>query len=515
MQQILSEFHAPSRDGLRMPTYPDLQRTGLYPQLEEGTLSLTRNPTRVALIRDPTFPLWADMPGAFYAFGWSHVGPNLDELSVGPADTEEISLTDFTLSDPFSGTVTATSTRPGMIGTFLSPPASVLANVFPEIDERPWMWVPNGWTINVVGTFGSAPTITGSLVDVIAVLEVRNSAEDALQDYELPLGDVDAAHPKYGASMASAALSSAARTGVFVRLRSLRLLGGAAGVAVVGYSVRVALVATATNLGQVVTTGISELLPTIGVAPGGAPLAGFMPVVNLSQNRNQLTNAASIIAAAVKVVSTAIVFTNVTKVMNQEGTIQCCRFYQDSQYSLAVPPAAFSGFMPDDRAFLRMAAGVRTAVRPSSEFEMFQDYRVTYPTGFDARGFFAASRLLKKMHIHYMLFADPDLATTSSIAFSLRQNLEFITNDVLLRPGISPFSISALHDAVRKFANQPIWAASGRPEHYNLVDRGVRVPKPVKEKAVAPRPKAPQQKKAKPEAAAPKQKAREQPHRKS
>lgn len=474
MQSILREFQEPSKTGMRVPTYPDLQRTALYPQMEQGTFSVNHASSKLVLVRDATFPLWGTQHAAaylFYSQNWE-TGAQLD-LTIPNADWSILRLP-YVLSEYQSGAnTTATYRRFNVGGPWVGPVAGCPLVTMPEVDDRPWLWIPPLATIVVGVSFGPSPTIVGSIDQAAVFLECRTGPEN-----EVP--ELGGSHNSFTGTAFSVIVtrpSVLSATGCYVRPGRVEIKNEAAGDLVLSqWRLEVTI-----GVSNTPTLAVSEPAPNVlGTLSQSTPLGSIppvlLPMVNLSAQRSVTTNAATLVAAAAKVVSTALVVTNATKVMNQEGTINCCRIYEQGQNgsSFAVLPESFAAFMPDDRAFYRMAAGVATAVRPSSEFERFQDYRQLTSSPIESTVNWAATmRLWRNQHIHVMLFVDQDLTTPSTMAYTLRQNLEFVTNDVLLRPAIASADIEDLHKAVRAFARAPVWRPAGTPAHYNLVSREV------------------------------------------
>lgn len=511
MQKILSEFAAPSPSGLRLPTYPDLQRTALYPQVEQNTYGVNSGTAGMLLLRDATYPLWA-VTGATYSSQPAvtvsqqaqqvtyTLGSIADNIAAGAS--EDVTIPVMRISRVSTGYAPASEESIGVPNTWNSMTAGTpVMAVMPDIDENGWLWVPSGWQVAYAFSLGfGALTLSGDVVPVVTV-EQRLGPELQLPNILTNMTAMSGPTLNSTAVLPSASFAAANRSGVFIRPISVNLINAIAASDLAG-TPNLTIVAVSCSTGLALTPGSGVNMATITGA--GASVPGWQPLVNMASTRSAATSAGALVASACRVISTALRVTNATKVMNMEGTIQCVRYYENNVYSLALPPVSFTGFVPEDRGWFTMAAGVYTAVRPSAELERFEDTRLSYG-GAAISGFpqlyIPALRLYKNQHIHYIKYSDPDTATASLMAYELKQNLEFVTNDVLLRPQICQYSLEDLHSAVRRFAGEKIWLPGSGVPHYNLVSRATTPggnpagkPKAAKPKAKPkPKPKPKQQ----------------------
>jgi hypothetical protein len=466
METIFNELINPTRKGFRVPTYPDIQRTALYNQLHTGVYPAAAT-AYMSLVRDVTFPLWARANAAGASQGNSaqfqqaewYCSQQSSELFVG--DTLTLDNSVMTLRTAATGDATRSGSLVGATAAQMFNGYPVMA-VMPEVDSRPWFWIPAGWTFGVAVSLETTEATLGSATLIpTVVLEVRAGPQLILPNLACLLT------PLSGTTM-SGALAFApqggwpALGGVWVRPLSLSLKPSD-NIVMSGPQLRVNIHTSSSSAISYSYSGM--LMPTATFS--GTYASGFQPLVNMAMNRSVATNSANLISTCCKVVGLSLRISNATKVMNIEGTTQCLRYYENAVTGLAAPPANNAAFIPEDRDFYRMAVGVYTAVRPSAEFESFADTRIELTSG----TWICGLRLYSNMHVHYIKFDDPDTATPSLMAYELRQNLEFITNDVLLRPDFSPYSVAQLHDAIRKFAKAPVWRPGNAVQHYNLVDR--------------------------------------------
>lgn len=517
---ILSEFQNPSKRGVRLPTYPDLQKTSIYSQVENGVYGVNTADAAISVIRDATFPLWA-VVGTTGNSGATGAGfQQLSYEAAGPLGTDENSRTvpldgvwtiessNFQVSSITGGVTTATEQRMGVAGVSNMYCGTPVIAVMPNIDEREWLYCPNGWAMGFGLSLGFAPdTLGAAQVIVRCTVEVRAGPEIEYADIQMT--GISAASMTGAATNTAgwakvAEFNESGRYGYYIRLKNVELKT-VSGTAVYNNFKPAVSLWTFGVTAVTFTASANAKMPI--VVGAGTVAAGFQPLVNMAINRSTSTSASALVAAANKVVSTALTLANATKVMNQEGTFNCLRYYENGVHGLTRPPKNFNGFNPEDRAFVRMAAGLRVAVRPSHEMEFFEDTRVTYgagPIGVDPV-YWPALRLWKHQHVNLIRCEDPDTATVSQINYTLKQNLEFINNDVLLRPTYSEFEIEDLHKAVKAFCKAPIWI-SGDVAHYNLVDRTVqgtpasgaprRQPRAMTSKKAKPKPPALQRKRA-------------------
>lgn len=510
MQRILSELVAPSPTGLRLPTYPDLQKTALYPQVEQNTYGINSGSAGMLLLRDATFPLWAltgatnsSQPASNVTQQAQQVTYTLGSIadSVAAGASEDVTVPVMRMSRASTGPSAPSEGSIGVPNTWNAMTAGTpVMAVMPDIDEDGWLWVPNGWQVAYAFSLGlGSLLLSGDVVPVVTV-EQRLGPELQLPNITTNMSVMSGNTLNSTAVIPSAQFTAANRSGVFIRPVSVNLVNAIAVSNLAGSpNLTIVVVGCSTLLG--LTAGSGATMGTITAV--GPAVPGWQPLVNMAGTRSASTSAGAVVASACRVVSTALRVTNATKVVNIEGTIQCVRYYENNVYSLALPPVSFTGFVPEDRGWFTMAAGVYTAVRPSAELEIFMDTRLSYG-GAASFGFpqmyIPALRLYKNQHIHYIKYSDPDWAsgtavTPSLMAYELKQNLEFVTNDVLLRPQICQYSLEDMHSAVRRFAGEKIWLPGSGVPHYNLVSRATTpggrpagAPKAAKPKA-APKPK--------------------------
>lgn len=485
-EMMVREFLEPSK-GFRAPTYPDMQRTALYNQLHTGSYGTTTGGA-IAVVRDSTFPMWGQLTLSFGSSGGAlqaqqtswHVPLTGSVIAAG--ETCVVDGSTIKLQDAVTGSAVQSYDMVGITAGMMNCGSPVLG-IMPEVDSRPWFWIPKGWGLGLAISYRSEATSFGtSNVTPLVQLEFRGGPQVDYGSAQITMPVMTGAQMSSFITWPSSLWQYYGSNGVWVRPRLISFESDT------GLTAASPLVAfnLLTSSQPVInyTTGAGAAMPTALFS--GTNASGFQPFVNLAVGRTWATGASALISMANKVVSTSLRISNATKVVNQEGTIEALRYYENATNTLSNPPASFASFIPEDRAFLRMAVGIRTAVRPSADFEFFQDNRIELT----ASTYFSAFILRTNQHINFMRFLDPDAASASTLAFELRQNLEFLTNDVLLRPTFSPHTVAELHAAVARFARMPIFSPNTGVQHYNLVERKVKaVQDDKKPKAPAPKPK--------------------------
>jgi len=188
----------------------------------------------------------------------------------------------------------------------------------------------------------------------------------------------------------------------------------------------------------------------------------------------------------------AALFTNVTKVVNREGTVLAARL-NASRLGFSKGPwnfvfADLSSVHPAERYFGPLEKGLYTYTAPTAEAEVFAecytevDTLVTFPdTMAGVMRFTGLSTIADMSFFNAIVFTDDDVATTTNMAVTNSVHLEFRTTSSLFTTGYSAIPLEAYHAAqlalcsTGYFFENPIhWAALGA-----LLLRGLRAAVPI------------------------------------
>lgn len=514
---MLRHFTHPNK-GIRVPTFPDVQRTVLYGQVANVTVNTLsdRVDTRLALKRDVTFPLWGDTvpskttPACYQAL-WRGSTVPYSTTGVIAANTR-IPIDDLEFATSRGGGTEG----PGYFGT-PSGTASMVAGTSHAVlalladDPKPWLWVPIGSTL-IAGAGLGGPLAAGSgQLTVRLEIETKITLAD---NTDISVFNLTNVTPQRSHGYGTLAHNNVTDLGYWARPKTV-VFTAVDPDTILAAEERASV--TLAVFAGVFTPTYSETnrLPNVSGAPVGA--AAFLPLVNLAAERTYATGSAGLIIAGSRITGLSMKMENVTKVMNMEGTLRCLRYYERQDLSLGAPPATFAGFSEFDRYFGKASTGLYTAVRPSGKFEDMLSYG--YDVALTTSGLtehHPCLRLDPEDQIHSMIISDADPATASGFAITLRLALEFVSNDALLRPDVSRYGLEQLHKAIRDFAMiRPFSAASGSTP-LSLVDgaqlgkskskrKGKKKGKKAKEQKEQPKPKPPA---AKPKAEGQKKKAK-------
>lgn len=190
--------------------------------------------------------------------------------------------------------------------------------------------------------------------------------------------------------------------------------------------------------------------------------------------------------------ASSALFTNVTKVVDQEGTVQAARL-NASRLGFGRGPWNFvaedlSSVHPAERYYGPLQKGLYTFTAPTAEAEAFvETYTATFEllawpdTMSAATGLTGLSTIKDLSFFNAILFTDDDATTTTTLAITNNVHLEFRTTSSLFTTGYSAIPLEAYHAAqlalcsTGYFFENPIhWAALG-----SLLIRGLKAALPI------------------------------------
>lgn len=202
---------------------------------------------------------------------------------------------------------------------------------------------------------------------------------------------------------------------------------------------------------------VSELI--VGFSLGtvaGDPFNGTLGYVTRLWPRSppaEMTN--SMLFEAVRATATACLFTNVTSVMNKEGTASAARVC--TKDFPAFDTTRWEGFQsvnPKERYFGALEKGLYAFTLPDSSSETFRDGTLWADHGVVINGQQFYNRLnVPIVHIEHLAYAtcirlsDPSDATPTSLALTLDRHIEFRTTSRIFATGYSTYQLEAYHTA--------------------------------------------------------------------
>lgn len=461
VKRLATEISHPG-DGFRLPGELGTQRTALLPQSVRVPFAAQASRDLV-LCRDSVFPLWGESLSAqteCYQLAWMG---DQKSAATGYAGAEYIQMDCSEVAAVWSGPSGNQVTR--FQNTYVAPVAVPVA-VFPEQDSMPWLFVPSQ-AQHVIG-FNMTVPITGSA-------KANITFERAISS-EYPLSELTLFNFPVTAGAGSAArednltvdIPSAAR-GCWVRCKRIdwettapTSFGGAYQPMVV-----VAIVATGAAV-TIATPTASADLPAIS---GGTSTSMFKPIVNLDSSRSSITASAPIISRANRVVGTSLEIINTTKMLDVDGYFTCATFPESGAFSIVAPPSdsSLSTILDSDKFTTRMANSVYTFVKPGREISQFQDSRFEF-VGYGGTASNTLAMPVINMYgvacYNLIRCVDVDGTSTTQLLLTLRSVIEFVTNDILLRPQYPQGTLVDTQMAVNTLRNTtPFWVTQPGQVH--------------------------------------------------
>lgn len=201
-----------------------------------------------------------------------------------------------------------------------------------------------------------------------------------------------------------------------------------------------------------------------------------------------------LVYADTRCTSAAVLFSNVTRVLEKEGTIRAGRLIAGTPYTNQVP--AWPGFWqagdlddihPSEKYFGAMENGVYTFTLHTPESELFQD--AVLRTGLIAgeppvgnNGYLQAQRINAITGAFSALeFLDVDATSNTTLAYTLNYHLEFRTTNPVFEIGFSAVPIEAYHSATVALAATPVFYEN--PTHWrslvSMIARGLSLAIPL------------------------------------
>lgn len=151
--------------------------------------------------------------------------------------------------------------------------------------------------------------------------------------------------------------------------------------------------------------------------------------------------------------ASALLLTNVTKVLNKEGTVLAGRLQNVSDGAWTFTEDTLAQLHPAEKAMLALETGFYTYCPPSTDLASFYDY--TYSTIVYAGSLFAASsptiptfNLDNDSYANCFVLTDSDASTPSTFAANVDWHIEFRNNSTLFPIGMSGITLEAFHQAI-------------------------------------------------------------------
>lgn len=402
----------------RFPSFPALERTAVMGFNVPKSIAASFPITKCMLMRQATYPLWfMQNTSSAYTVNYSRgydlasIGSNITNFTEAPAS--------WSIGSQL-GTV-GSSGRPSVSGG-----GAVSGNLgYPLFGydagtgPLPWIYAPAGWRI--IMTISGATAINGSPHELD--YEVWSSPGECGKTLQGIVTGSAGSMQMYGAI-------DSCPDNYWIRPKSLSYNGSAA--EYMGwYSVTITN-ATSTNYIYTTTPYAAQL--GLGVA-GTTP--AFLPIAPPPEFGNS-----TLPYMSTRLTACAALFTNVTKVMNKEGSILAGRLNPAVTNAWTAADTDIVNLHPAEKQLLGMETGFYTYCPPSTDLAAFWDYTLDTSNG---AGNCPVVRLDNGALVNYFSLADPD--SGSSFAVNLDWHIEFRSTSTLWELGMSSMTLESFHQA--------------------------------------------------------------------
>lgn len=392
---------------LRLPTFPNLERTATLSFMRTRTLGVTGTQTAM-LCRSPTYPLWGTInpqvgvTGTVKAY-WQYLSGD-----IATAGSTKI------LENPTD--VDAPTLTPGMSTKWLE------YYIIGRRDNRYGIYIPPGADIWLDVTF-STPGIAS--YSIITLTFVPMSQDD----------DQDVFQASVGIANGGNAVSFG-QSGGFVFLESIKYETIGSATSFVGI-----------QLGFKTNTSAATMLPLFTPTEfGTAPL----------------------VYRSTRVTAVGCLFSNVSQVLNKEGTVEAARLNRATGGLISNTGSKVSTTHPKDRYFGPLENGLYTFTLPDKESEQFVD--CGWDADGVAGGVVPLTKPVFDLdtigYKNTIIFADLDPTASTTLAVSLSVHLEFRSSSMLFPVGYTAVQLEEYHRAQMAlaqlgcfFENPTHWAA--------------------------------------------------------
>lgn len=389
----------------RVPSFPNVERTATMSFRVTDTDSVTTN--KYMLMAAPGCPVWktGSVTSTLMEYGELPARPN-----PGTLDTGRVLLS--------SGAWTINSATLGL-GAL---PTGLVAKSLPlgVLKGDVYVYAPPGTSRFVRVTFGSATSVTGTLECQIRYW--RQSDDSFLETFTMTTSGTSA-------YMGWSAIGDYP----FFRVES-----------VVVKTTATAPAATSILVSAGWATSASYTAPT-GTVTAFFPALGSLPQSSVS----------TVPWASVRLTALSLLATNVTKVLNKEGTVNCARLSISalgSNFIWNPLESVITSVHPSLRYFGPLERGVYTWLPPTTETTVFQsaqfmnaifnDY--TAPPAIDLENI---------EMVNAIVLTDPDTATTSSMALTIDMHTEFRSTSTLWPVAVCGTGLEVYHRAATAVAS--------------------------------------------------------------
>jgi len=396
---------------MRLPSFPALERTSTL-SLNSTMTASCEQVTRGLLTRQASFPFWLEhAQDAIYSFH-----PQVTWKAVGQEAMREGEFLNFG-----TGNMSYSAGTIMMQGGTTSVGYPYLG-VDPATGPGNWFFAPEGWEVGVVYT-GTPFSATDSIHAVFD--KWTGPGNYAPQSVRVPFGHVYTPTPPATDWGLIVVLDAG-----WYRLSAIAEPGGLTG----GEEIQVAVA---------VGSGLQYYKPSpsrypIGFASRGAVSRALAPALT-----STAFSFSSIPFSNTRLTALAVLFTNVTKAINKEGTVQAARLNPEVFDVFGFTAKTFNDIHPAEKYFFGLEKGFYTYAPPSTDLSNFWDYVIRASS--DQQQVAPLYRLDNSAMVNAFTFADPDGGT--ALAVNLDYHIEFRNSSQLWPIGLSSMTLETLHQS--------------------------------------------------------------------
>jgi hypothetical protein len=160
-------------------------------------------------------------------------------------------------------------------------------------------------------------------------------------------------------------------------------------------------------------------------------------------------SSAPIVWQSTRANAVAVLFSNVSAVMQKEGTINCARSPSETgvnMFSYTTWDVKFPSVHPKERYYGPMEKGLYTFTLPDTTSELYHEYDQIGVGGVAYRHYLDGNRFA-----HLITFEDPEYS--AALAVTVDRHVEFKSSSVLFSYGFSATPLEAYHQAQMALAN--------------------------------------------------------------
>lgn len=412
----------------RFPSFPALERTAVIGFNVPTTIAIASgSPTRALLSRQAAYPLWVDH-GAMSAIPWAYQVAYTGNVALrlpmyAPVDMDTVQITQYAVGPR----VRADPVFAGLDGVVPPPGGYPILAMDAATGEQPWVYVPAGATL-LASLWLKSGVLPATDPQVKFEYQVWEAPGVARQGVTLSLGYVSGDCCLYTTAVLS--------TTSWIRPRRVTATASFTEVAAT-YGLTLAVISNIATL----TPATATLAPlyTAAAYPGnGATTTGDnTPLTPIGPPPEFTTSVLPY--SSTRTTAAAVLFTNVTKALNKEGTVMCGRLNPMTKNVFGFNVGDLTGLHPAEKQQLGLETGLYTFCPPSTDLTGFWDYSL------DPGAICPVYRLDNNSLVNCVSFSDPDGGTT--LAVNLDWHLEFRTTSALWQIALSTIPIEVLHQA--------------------------------------------------------------------